>query len=186
MSGPWEKYAAPQPAPETAPAAATDGPWSKYGQPGSSSAGTSPATSAPAETKQKAEAKPSAVAGIVSAPCRGRQWGSQPMKWSAPPVLQWRPSAISRPGVRAQCRRGLPASSGRRARIFRCLRQGKPGHWSYRTGRGIAAGCLGRTGGTSRKGRGLSDWLGGQGRRRVRRNVRCRRINCHRCTGRPP
>lgn len=57
---PWERYAAPQPAEEAAPAPAKNGPWSKY---------SAPVASAPEQTaaKSKEENKPSAVAGIVSA-----------------------------------------------------------------------------------------------------------------------
>lgn len=58
MAGPWEKYAAPQPAEETAPAPAKNGPWSKYGE---------PAASAPTRSQPQSENKPSAVAGVVSA-----------------------------------------------------------------------------------------------------------------------
>lgn len=68
MPNPWERYAAQQPAQDTAPAApAGDGPWSKFAQPAASNVAAPPAPSAPAETKQKTDAKPSAVAGIVSA-----------------------------------------------------------------------------------------------------------------------
>lgn len=62
MAGPWEKFAVPQPAQDTAPAAASaaDGPWAKY---------SAPAASAPEATaeKPKSNSKPSAVAGIVNA-----------------------------------------------------------------------------------------------------------------------
>lgn len=60
MANPWEKYAAPQPAKDAAPAAASaaDGPWSKY---------SAPAGAAPAATEPQNKSKPSAVAGIVSA-----------------------------------------------------------------------------------------------------------------------
>lgn len=58
MSGPWEKFATQQPAPEAAPAPAADGPWAKY---------SAPAASAPATTQPQGENKPSAVSGIVSA-----------------------------------------------------------------------------------------------------------------------
>ncbi len=60
MSGPWEKFAAQQPAQEPTPAPVADGPWSKY---------SAPVSSAPEQTtaKPKEANKPSAVAGIVSA-----------------------------------------------------------------------------------------------------------------------
>ena len=57
---PWEKTygTTDQPAQQTAPAPAKDGPWSKY---------SASAPTAPEPTAAKAESKPSAVAGIVSA-----------------------------------------------------------------------------------------------------------------------
>lgn len=61
MAGPWEKYAAPQPVQETAPAAAADGPWSKYSAPAASTAAAQP------EAKAAAAPKSSVVGGIVSA-----------------------------------------------------------------------------------------------------------------------
>lgn len=58
MAGPWEKFAAPQPAQDAAPAPAADGPWSKYAP---------PAASAQPETKAQTTPKSSIVGGIVSA-----------------------------------------------------------------------------------------------------------------------
>lgn len=61
MSGPWEKYGAPQPAQESSPAPAAEGPWSKYSAPASQAASAQP------EAKTAAAPKSSVVGGIVSA-----------------------------------------------------------------------------------------------------------------------
>lgn len=56
---PWEKsYGSDQPAQQAAPAPVKDGPWTKY---------PAPAATAPEQTAAKAESKPSAVSGVVSA-----------------------------------------------------------------------------------------------------------------------